>query len=190
MYTFFLLEQNQRFDSNGDMDPTKNLRNYLSNDNPMGCPSFPSGCLFELSRMMTDFSFTIRGVNWFFAEQDAFSRMRLYKEWNVMKPGQVCNGLRGYDEPCPERRECEREGDSREDSREDGRPSRQDSRDVDRSSGQDSREDGRPSREDQPSREDSREDGRANREDSREQCVRGDSSEECRPNGGVSRPPL
>merc|ERR1712154_150821 len=128
MYTFFLLEQNQRFDSFGDMDPTKNLRNYLSTDNPMGCPSFPSGCLFELSRIMTDFSFTIRGVNWFFAEQDAFSRMRLYKEWNVMKPGQVCNGLRGYDEPCPERRECEREGDSREDSREDGRPSRQDSR--------------------------------------------------------------
>merc|ERR1711936_237611 len=96
--------------------------------------------------------------NWFFAGQDAFSRMRLYKEWGVMKPGDVCEGIRGYDEPCPERRECE--ADDR-DSREAGRPSREDSR-------EDSKEDSRKdSKED--SRKDSREDSRKDsKEDSRE----------------------
>merc|ERR1712110_1148664 len=89
-----------------------------------------------------------------------------------------CEGIRGYDEPCPERRECE--ADDR-DSREAGRPSREDSReDSKEDSKKDSREDSR-----KDSKEDSREDVRASREDSREQCDRDDP----RCSGPVSRPP-
>jgi len=107
MYTFLLMQQDAPFD-------TSNLQQYVQGT----CRDYPQRCFWKVPSMVMGLGLgPLRGVQWYFAEQDAFARRRMYKDWAYVDASRACGMEKGFAEPCPAKTDCQDdEGESEEES--------------------------------------------------------------------------